>query len=340
MQDIYKENTVLKFYYQIVRASMKSANFINNNNVKTHESKSILNNEKTVREALTKIWISRQRHESIGESFEEELNEQELISSQQAHLPQLDEEVNNTEGRQIADDKFSQVQDDRCRHNPSRLISRHSEGIIRNISTCKNTQRDRHSYHESISPIKLNSKAEPTDFSNEDHDVSVLRLPQLKRTISPRTSLLSKENSAESNDSSPLSTPPPGLSPRLRLSDSLPRNFPGFAEDRLAQGRYTARSLPASPRVRRFIVAKSSDLTSERSRDFPNDHIVPALQFSTPKMTRRRPDTPVTHDLSRKDHVFGSLCSCSDLHLIKETAPIQTSKTLKHRHRLLPDIVN
>ena len=307
------------------------------NNI-TENRQSLLGSEESVREALTRIWITQQRNET-NNSLEEEFNNDSPRSKETALRNRLEEYqdplISITRSSVILDkrEKMPRVNTGSYERD-SLLTSRLQEDCL--LKNHTNTRCDAQTVdcvdqeNSRYSRVKFDSKLEPIDTFDNSSEVC-LRLPYLAK--SPVS--LSRQSSNQSNDSSPNISP--SLSPRTRFSRSLPRNV---------QGPDFARSLPGSPLVMRRIMAKrSSDLTCHLERpvtvntslsgsmqDIADAH---RQQYSHAHR-KRRPDTPMTRDLNNR-RIAPLSRSCSELNLISETSPVQPSK--RDKHRLFPDIL-
>ncbi len=293
---------------------------------KASESKSLMDSEKAVREALTKIWISQQRNETANISFEEEFGIDRHVSSEdqcdddryhQASLPELKEVEFYDDVIDLHSDTFPKKGKGPHRNVPRRL-NRPVEGEnLLSASPLISPTIDH--LQESFTHFDIGSEV---DDSKERE--KPLKLPLLRA--------LSRGSSCYSNESSPLPSPPPTA--RIKINDSSPRNISGLNED-LPN---SVRSLPGSPKVRRLLVARSSDLTAQVGK---HNGSTPAFsevahkvdvrygssQPCSPRAQKRRPGTPFTHNLDY-DRISGKLSrSCSDLNLIKETAGLKKSKS-------------
>eukprot|EP00794_Sanderia_malayensis_P006852 gene6852-7621_t len=313
--------------------------------------------EKTaVREVLTKIWLSRQNEESerSSGSFEQAFNKEQkckVFCQNNMISSKCEEECsgnNNNEDEAKNGDSFNKAASNsksvncRCGLRPLRFQSQDHENMLRmpmngNKSHVRDTacsDNNTNAYREEISPISPNatrkfvsspSNVSPTKNGNDLN----LKLPFIRSNSS-----LSAQNSLNSSDSSPSSTP--FGSPRAQHVDVF-----AHTPFRRANSDVTAasRSLPASPRIlgRKRMIVKKSDCITEAAELLTTATENLILQPHSPKTQKRRPGTPLTRDLQRIRGLSGYSRSCSHLDQVKETEPFGIQKFMGN-HNLLPDI--
>lgn len=312
----------------------------------TDDETAQLSEGKQGKQLLTKIWVEEQRVRTDNHS-----NDKNLPTH------------NHREQRFHSRCPVSHVQDS----DKQTLMG--EEGMLHGLIDRKLLQREEVNNANHLTDKWLKNEESSTDDSILTTDLSelalegpswrreALKLPLLTKcplvSPSPSPSASSKAGFYAESDSSPTSSPvtSPLNSPRGKLTKSLARNL--ALEDRSVK---VTRSLPGSPDLQRAMFGQLSDLSHNSTGQASfharstlhqsqnnNDIYVRSRSFTDKtslsangKFVKRRPGTPITHDLRPGKGVVQFSKSMSNLQEIEEALSERREQRISCR--LLPNI--